>query len=220
MGMFSRICDVISANINELVEKFEDPEKMLKQAVREMEATILRAEQDAVRVLASEKLLSKELLHNEQQATEWQQRAEQAVTGSHDELARRAIRRKQEHEKLIVALKSQLVESQQTSQTLRQQLDAMRVKLAEAKRSLTTLAARKRLTEHQYSLNSMTTNQDSESFAKFARLKEKVEQAEAEAQALVEIRQDTLLLSAPDAAGSSDVDLELAALKSRLAVKL
>ena len=89
MGMFTRIGDIISANFNELIDKFEDPEKMLKQAVREMESAITQAEHDAAKVLGSEKLLVKELAHNERQSADWDRRAEQAVSAADDGLARR-----------------------------------------------------------------------------------------------------------------------------------
>ena len=218
MGMFTRIGDIISANFNELIDKFEDPEKMLKQAVREMESAITQAEHDAAKVLGSEKLLAKELAHNERQAAEWERRAEQAVSATDDVLARKAISRRQEHSKLVIALRDQLQESQQAGQTLRIQLDAMRAKLAEAKRSLATIAARKRVTEFQTALQTLpATNPDADAFSKFARLKEKVEKAEAEAQAFIEIRQQAACgLHVEPTSNNSDVDLELRTLKNKL----
>lgn len=101
-------------------------------------------------------------------------------------------------------------------QTLRVQLDAMQAKLAEAKRSLTTITARKRVTEFQMTLQTLpATNRNGDAFAKFVRLKEKVQQAEAEAQALLEIRQHATCVPAVEPQSNSDVELELRTLKHR-----
>jgi phage shock protein A len=118
MGLFQRISDIISANLNDLTEGFEDPERMLKQAIREMEQTIADSTQETAKVLANEKLLSKELANNERQADEWQKKAEQAVGAGDDNLARKALSRKQEHQKLVTALQDQVTAAQDASSTL------------------------------------------------------------------------------------------------------
>src|SRR5262249_3274464 len=103
MGLFQRISDIISANLNEMTEGFEDPELMLKQAIREMEQSIADATQETAKVLANEKLLARESSTNRKQAAEWHQKAEQAVAAGDDSLARKALARKQEHQKLVTA---------------------------------------------------------------------------------------------------------------------
>src|SRR5258708_35669080 len=100
MGLFQRISDIISANLNDMTEGFEDPEKMLKQAIREMEQTIADATKETAKVLANEKIISKELVNNERQSDEWQKKAEQAVAAGDDNLARKTLSRKQEHHTL------------------------------------------------------------------------------------------------------------------------
>lgn len=193
MGIFQRISDIISANLNEMTDSFEDPERMLKQAIREMEQSIEGATQETAKVLANEKLLAKELGNNEQQSLQWQQKAEKAVAAGDDDLARKALARKQEHQKLVVALKDQQTAAQDASRTLRHQLDGMKAKLAEAKRNLSTLSARKKAADfkkkvHTSAVLSETGTTGDDAFAKFDRLRERVEQAEAEADALAELR--------------------------------
>src|SRR4029077_5255796 len=100
MGLFQRFGDIISANLNDMVDRFEEPEKMLKQAVREMEAAISDAKRETARAMASEKLAAKELAESERQGREWGQRAEQAVRAGDDAMARKALTRKQEHDKV------------------------------------------------------------------------------------------------------------------------
>lgn len=224
MGLFKRISDIISANLNEMTEGFEDPEKMLKQAIREMEESIYDATQETAKVLANEKLLARELASNEQQAKDWQRKAEQAVSAGDDNLARKALSRKQEHQKLVTALQDQLTSAQDASKSLRHQLEGMQAKLSEAKRNLSTLSARNRAAEFKKKMNTPATELDfggaDDAFAKFERLREKVERAEAEADALAELRgnKHNVEDSSTVAAGSSgdEIDDELQALKQRI----
>src|SRR5580765_3906415 len=108
MGLFKRISDIISANLNEMTEGFEDPEKMLKQAIREMEQSISDATRETAKELANEKLLARELANNEKHADEWKRKDEQDVEAGDDNLARKALSRKQEHQKLVTALSDQM----------------------------------------------------------------------------------------------------------------
>ena len=138
MGVFRRISDIISANLNELTEQFEDPERMLKQAVREMEETIAEVTGQTAKAMANEKTLTRELQRNRAQRDQWQERAQKAVEAGDDDLARKALARKNEHTKVADALEDQLESARQASRTLKRQLAGMKAKLAEAKRNLTT----------------------------------------------------------------------------------
>lgn len=189
MGIFRRVSDIISANLNDLVDKFEEPEKMLNQAIREMEQAIDEATAAAAKAIASEKLLAKELANHERQAAQWLDRAERAVKGGDDELARQSLRRKQEHEKLARALRDQSAAAGETGQALRRQVEAMRAKHAEARRKLVTLTARSKAAHARRRLQAVGADFKvrSNAFSRFDRMREKVEQAEAEADALVEL---------------------------------
>lgn len=222
MGIFKRISDIISANLNELAEEYEDPELMLKQAVREMEESIAEATQQTAKAMANEKTLARELQRNCQQADQWRDRAEKAVESGDDDLARKALTRKNEHEKLVAALEDQLKAARDAGQNLRRQLDAMKAKVAEAKRNLTTLSARKRAADFRKRMETATagvaTEVDDNAFAKFDRLKSRVEQAEAEAEALAELRGGSGALPDEPESPASDAEIsaELAELKRKL----
>lgn len=224
MNLFQRISDIITANLNEMTESFEDPERMLKQAIREMEESIADATQETAKVLANEKLLAKELASNERQADDWQAKAEQAVNSGDDPLARKALSRKQEHQKLVVALKDQLTAAQDASRTLKHQLEGMQAKMAEAKRNLATLSARKRAADFKKKMHTSEVAFDTgaasdDAFAKFERMREKVERAEAEAEALAELRGVKATAEEEPAsartAAEEDIDAELEALKRK-----
>lgn len=222
MRLFKRIGDIISANFGELAEKWEDPEKMLKQAVREMETSIKDSLQETAKVLANEKKLARELANNESSAKQWHARAEQAVDAGDDDLARKALARKKEHDMLASALREQLAAASVASSTLRTQHEAMKAKLAEAKRNLASLSARKKAADIRkkvYSSMDAESNLEIEdsAFEKFERMRERVEQAEAEADALAELRGMDLepAIPAESENGEDPVEAELQALKQR-----
>ena len=221
MGMFKRIGDIISANLGEMADQFEDPEVMLKQAVREMEESIQEATQETARALANEKKLARELARNQSEVGQWQSRAEKAVESGDDELARKALSRKREHEKLAVALDDQMTAAKDAAQTLRHQLEAMKAKLTEAKRNLSTLAARNKAAQVRKKVYTQRADAEIElddtAFDKFERMREKVEQAEAEAEALAELQGIDVGSSAElhEAETEADIDDELEALKKK-----
>jgi phage shock protein A len=227
MGLFKRISDIVSANLNDLTEQYEDPEKMLKQAVREMEDSIAEITQQTAKAMANEKTLSRELERNRAQAAQWQERARKAVESSDDELARKALARKNEHEKLVAALEDQMQAAGEASSAMQRQLAGMKAKLAEAKRNLATLSARKRAADFRKKIDTqaagLTSEVDESAFEKFDRLKAKVEQAEAEAEAMAELRGKTAgatceecAATADEDAGDLDVAAELAEMKRKL----
>lgn len=222
MGLFQRISDILSANLNDMADKFEDPEKLLRQAVREMEASIQEATRETAKVMASHSGLLRELASNERQMADWQRRAEVALGAGDDQLARKAISRKREHEKLVVALRDEAEAAEESSRTLRNQLDGMKAKMAEANRRLATLTARKRAADFRKKLHGapVALPSDHQAFAKFDRLRQRVELAEAEADALAELNaappnQEVTLDSSDDCAGA-EIDAELLQLKKEV----
>lgn len=189
MGLFKRVSDIISANFNDMVDRFEDPEKMLNQAIREMEAAIQNAMHGAARVIANGKLLEKQLKTQRTQARQWQQRAAAAVASGDDAAARHALVRKNEHEKLTAALDDEFTSTQSVSEKLKRQIEAMNVKLAEAKRRIVTLTARQQTAEmHKQLASTMNVHtSNGEAFGRFDRMYDKIERSEAEAEALLEL---------------------------------
>jgi phage shock protein A len=215
MGFFKRISDIVSANLNDMTEQFEDPEKMLKQATREMEESIGEVTQQTAKAMANEKTVARELERNQVQAQQWQERAKKAVAAGDDDLARKALVRKNENEKLVAALEDQLTAAKDASGTLQRQLSAMKAKLAEAKRNLATLSARKRAADFRKKIDSqaagLSAEVDDNAFAKFDRLKAKVEQAEAEAEAVAELRAIEAGGKVEDLSDVPEEDLDVAA---------
>jgi phage shock protein A len=220
MGLFRRVNDIISANLNDMIERFENPEKMLRQAIREMDRSIGEARRDVVRAMADEKIVKRQLADHEAQANDWHGRAVKAVDAGDDRLARRALLRKHENLKVALALKDQLSVSSEASRTLRRQLEAMQVKLAEARRRLQTFIARERVVKVRATLQQSFATQSGASgaFARFEQLQNRVERIEAEAEALTELdKEGDVALQSLSESGDIDpaIEAELAALKSK-----
>jgi phage shock protein A len=189
MRLFRRIGDIIAANLNVLVDRFEDPEVMLRQAIREMEAMIDDATAGAARAIASERLLVRDLADHEQKARRWNARAEEAVRSGDDDLARQAITRGFEHQAMAQALQEQRSSAERSAQALRSQINAMRAKHDEARRKLASLSARSRMAEAGRALRGMTNEaaRECNGFARFERMHRHLDQAESEAEALAEL---------------------------------
>lgn len=188
MGIFRRCTDILSANLNDLVDRFEDPEKALRQAIREMDQAVATALRGAAKAIAGERLLARQLAEHRDHAEQWHTRARDAVQSGDDELARRALVRKNEHDRLIAALADEQATLERTGGKLRRQIDAMRARVAEANRKLATLVARKQAADARRVLaDAGPSAASTEAFSKFDRLCRKVETAEAEADAWTEL---------------------------------
>jgi len=224
MRLFQRIGDIIAANLNDLVDRYEDPEVMLKQAIREMDTMIESATAGAARAIAGERLLSKDLSDHEQKTAQWRARAEEGVSRGDDDLARQAIARAHEHEAMAQALREQRTSAEQTAQALRRQVAALKAKAAEARRKLASLADRRqtagisRVQHTTVGAYSSRTN----GFARFERMHHQIEQAEAEAEALTELYESadvSIDAEIESREQARRVEAELAAIKQRIGPK-
>ena len=221
MQLFQRIGDIIAANLNDLVDRFEDPEVMLKQAIREMETMIESSTGAAARAIAGERLLARDLSDHERNASRWHARAEKAVAQGDDDFARRAIVRAHEHEAMATALTDQRNSAERTGQALRGQVAAMRAKQAEARRKLESLSTRRQLAETGPALQgtAVRPSRQANGFARFERMGRQIAQAEAEALALGELyvsAEVSLEAEAESREQDRRVEAELAAIKERL----
>ena len=216
MGIFRRVSDILSANVNELIDEFECPETMLKQAVREMEAAIEKSMNAAAKVIANRNLLDKQLKEHRRRAAEWNARAAAAVQQSDDDRARRALARKADNEKLAAALADHLAAADALSGRLRRRIDAMRVRLAEARQKQVMLIARNRAAEarRKFHVNLGDAAFDTGASGRFDRMASRIEQAEAEADAFAE------LSDWDEESDPGDVDSEIEAELARLKVEV
>ncbi|HVA48473.1 MAG TPA: PspA/IM30 family protein [Pirellulales bacterium] len=214
MTLFGRINDILTANLNDLVDRFEDPEKMLRQAVREMDDTIAAATSAAARSIACEKLLGKEIESQHGQASRWQHRAAAAVSAGDDDHARRALMRRREHERLAGVFEEQRAAAEDASARLRRRIDAMKVKRAEAGRMMVALAARQCVAQAYRRLGAHASGDAGRSVLdRFERLRQRVELVESETEALLELAELDESDGWQDREAAAEIAVELTALK-------
>jgi phage shock protein A len=207
MSLLKRLTDILGANVNELIERYEDPELLLKQAVREMEEAIRAALGNAAKVVAHEKILARHLSEEEAAIAAARTIAQEAAQRGDDAQARSALRQKREREVVAKSLAKQLAEVTEAAQSLRRQIDSMRRRVDEANRKLVLLAARQRAAEARQRLlrEFSDVSLGDDAFNKFDRMCRKVETMEAEADALADLTRCSTRCSVIESSnGSSD----------------
>lgn len=218
MGLFDRIRRVVSANLNDLVNKAEDPEKMLEQAILEMQEDLVQLRQGVAQAIAAQKRTEKQYNDNLNEVNKWQRNAQLALQKGDENLARQALERKKTFNDTAQALKASL--DQQTVQTenLKRNLIQLESKISEAKTKKEMLKARITSAKAQEQLEGMVRGLNTSSaMSAFERMEEKVLMQEARAQAGAEMVGADLEHQFASLEGSSEVDDELAALKASLA---
>ena len=133
MALLERVSTLLRANLNDLVEKAEDPERLLKQIVLDMENQLLQVKTQVAVAVADEHLLEKKRTEHEQQAAEWRSKAELAVGKGRDDLARAALERALSHEQLQSGFASQAEDQKHEADNLRQALRKLEQKLSETR---------------------------------------------------------------------------------------
>jgi phage shock protein A len=225
MGILERVSMVIKSNLNHLINKAEDPEKMLDQILIQMRQQLLEAKREVAVTIADEKRLGTQLEAELEQVREWERRATIAVQKGQDDLAREALRRKVEHEQIAIGYKTQWDAQRTSADNLKNALRALSQKIEEASRKKNLLIARQKRAEAQKHIHEVMTGlSDTSAFESFDRMATRVEQLEAQASAAVEISQelsgDTMEQRFRALESSTDVDQELNALKARVQKEL
>lgn len=188
MGIFSRIGDVLKANINDLIDRAEDPEKMVKQIILELQKEVNQATQAMGKAMASERIAKRQLDTAVKTSADWEAKAKAALNAGEVDLAKKALSHKvkaDEDVKQYQQMYDQI--SAQTAQ-VREQVEALKAKLEEAKSRQAMLVARSQMAKTQKNLAQSVGGLDSSSaLDKFNRMEEKVTRQEAEAAAFAEI---------------------------------
>jgi phage shock protein A len=144
MSIFSRVSDIIAANLNALLDRAEHPEAMLAQVIREMEDGVSQARRSAAVAVAAERRLRREWDEHRSGVEIWTARARDALAAGREDLACRALGRKQEHGAVARSLEEQHIEAARLAESARTALHALEARLAEARRRQRTLVARHR----------------------------------------------------------------------------
>jgi len=218
MGLFSRISDIFKANVNDMIDKAEDPEKMLKQMVLEMEESVNKTTLAVASAIANEVSIQKKLDKARKDQEEWEKKAMQALQANREDLARQALERKNIAAKNIADLQPIYEQARVTTTNLRQQLDQLKAKLDEARMRQSTLIARSQAAKAQKQIAQSMSGVGSDAFSKFDKFEGKIEKLEAEATAFQQLagEQTSLDEEFKKLSSGSDVDSDLLALKAKM----
>ncbi|MBD2243017.1 PspA/IM30 family protein [Nostoc sp. FACHB-892] len=217
MGLFDRIKRVVSSNLNDLVNKAEDPEKMLEQAILEMQEDLVQLRQGVAQAIAAQKRSEKQYNDAQNEINKWQRNAQLALQKGDENLARQALERKKTYTDTSAALKASLDTQSTQVETLKRNLIQLESKISEAKTKKEMLKARITTAKAQEQLQGMVRGMNTSSaMSAFERMEEKVLMQESRAQALGELAGADLETQFAQLEGGSDVDDELAALKAQM----
>ena len=188
MGLFSRFKRAVKSNINDMISKAENPEKMLNQLIVEMNEQLIESKKTVAAAIADEKKLERQMAMNNEQAAEWERKAMLAVKSGEDNMAKEALLRKQEYDNTARQYQSQWQAQAESVEQLKGALRQLQQKIEEAQRKKNLLIARAKRAEAQKRMQStMSSMADTSAFEVFDRMSEKVEQIEAEVDAMREI---------------------------------
>jgi len=188
MGLFSRFKRAVKSNINDMISKAENPEKMLNQLIVEMNEQLIESKKTVAASIADEKKLERQIGVNRDLADEWERKAMLAVKSGEDDMAKKALLRKQEYDNTIRQYQVQWQAQVESVDQLKGALRQLQQKIEEAQRKKNLLIARaKRAEAHKRMQQTMSSMVDTSAFELFDRMSEKVEQIEAEVDAMREI---------------------------------
>jgi phage shock protein A len=223
MGLFDKLSLLIRSNMNDLIARAENPEKMLNQVIDDMRNQLARARQEVAHAMADAAKLKKQVEDEQKQAQEWEQRAMLAVRQDRDDLARQALMRQQEHASRAQSYYDTWEKHEADTQRLRDALRQLSDKIQEATRKKNLLIAQQKRAEAQKRIHeTMSGLSDASAFDAFDRMAAKIEDNERQALAAAavsdELSGDSLEreFKALQAAGGDSVDFKLLEMKQQM----
>jgi phage shock protein A len=226
MGMFTKLSTLIKSNINDLISRAEDPEKMLNQIIIDMRDQLAKAKREVAAAIADERKLKAQLDDEVKQARDWEHRAMLAVKEGRDDLAKQALIRQQEHAERAQVIQQTWKEQATETESLKGSLRQLNDKIEEAKRKRNLLIAKQKRAQAQRRIHeTMSGLSDTSAFEAFNRMADKIEEQERQSIAHAEVsealggdslEQDFLKLESGGAGGGADVEDKLLALKSQM----
>jgi phage shock protein A len=221
MGIFDRLSTLIRSNINDLIGRAENPEKMLNQLIVDMRTQLAKAKQQVAAAIADEKRLAAQVADVKKSAEDWERRAVLAVREGHDDLAKQALLRHHEQVQGAVQLHDAWVKHREETEKLKLSLRQLNDRIEEAKRKKNILIARqKRAEAHKQIQETMSSIGDQSAFETFERMAEQIEHEERKLIAASELNEDlsgdTLMKRFQSLEVKADADQQLLDLKRKM----
>jgi phage shock protein A len=217
MGIFSRFTDIINSNINSILDKAEDPEKMVRLIIQEMEETLVEVRTQSAKLIADKKELSRRVERLHLEAEDWESKAEVALSKGREDLARAALKEKSSAEEATMALETNLEVIDINLDKLSGDIGLLQQKLGDAKTRQKALIVRSRTAQSRMGVKRQLHDVDiDEAMSRFDRYERRIDDLEGEVEAY-DLGQQTLSDEIGELENDERIDEALARLKAKMA---
>ncbi|MFB2732557.1 phage shock protein PspA [Shewanella mangrovisoli] len=217
MGIFSRFADIINSNISALLDKAEDPEKMVRLIIQEMEDTLVEVRSTSAKVLAEKKELIRRISRVEEQVQDWQDKAELALSKDREDLAKAALVEKQKAAGLVDTLNQELAVIDEHIVRLKDEVSLLQEKLLDAKARQKTIILRKQTASSRLEVKKqLDSSKIDNAMLKFEQYERRVEGLEAQVESYELGNKKTLADEFAALEAEDSVNAELEALKAKV----
>ena len=216
MGIFSRFTDIINSNINSILDKAEDPEKMVRLIIQEMEDTLVEVRSSSARTLADKKDLNRQLTRMQNNGKTWQEKAELALSKGRDDLARAALVEKNKCEEAATAMEDELAHFDEHIAKLQDEIAQLQEKLADAKARQKAIIIRGKTATSRLKVKSkLDSSKVDDALSRFDRYESKIDDLEAQVESY-DLGKKSLADEIAELETEDGIDDELAAMKAKM----
>jgi phage shock protein A len=219
MGIFSRFTDIVNSNINSILDKAEDPEKMVRLIIQEMEDTLVEVRSASAKTIASKKEISAQVNKMQSEAVDWKAKAELAISKDREDLARAALQEKKKCDEHASALSSELSNVNEQITKLQSEVSQLQDKLADAKTRQKAIILRQKTVSSRLEVKKTLDNGKVDAaMGRFEQYERKIDDLESQVDAY-DIGKKSLADEFAELETDEDIDSELAALKKSMKAK-
>jgi len=219
MGIFSRLSDIINSNINSMLDMAEDPEKMIRMVIQEMEETLVEVRSTTAKIIADKKELVRRNEKLDRQAQDWAQKAELALSKQREDLAKAALLEKSSVNEVIVMVRDDMHKLDDSLNKLTREIEQLQAKLNDARARQKVILMRHTATQSRRTVNAKLHNTNiDQAIHRFEHFERKIEAMESEIEA-TEIGKKGIAAEFEALEKEGKIDRELAELKSRMEKK-
>ncbi|WP_423185787.1 phage shock protein PspA [Alishewanella sp. d11] len=216
MGIFSRFSDIVNSNLNALLDKAEDPEKMVRLIIQEMEDTLVEVRSSSAKTIAEKKELQRLVSRLEEETADWQAKAELALSKERDDLARAALIERQKAADQAAAVNRDIANLDEHISKLQDEVGQLQEKLADAKARQKSMLMRQQTVASRLEVKkTLDSNRINDAMYKFERYEQKIDTLEAQVESY-DLGKKSLKDEFAELAAQDKIDTELAALKAKM----